>query len=370
MGHMRKLALSTCSWVIIIASTFLVATAYADTDKSETKPWRLQNVPTRSALKAVDAYGNNTVVAGGKSGDVILWDGRSWKALPRLPVPSYWEANTPAIQQAQWANSSGSQIVDIDIVSPRSIWVITVRDIFEWNGERWKEYPVYPIAGVRYPTFVKIQMTSKAHGYIVGSQPPFKALVLELKKDKWQVRNPDDSSPPGTAAKVVGELFGLALLPSGDGWAGGRNAFIRIRSGKWIKTQDAPYKNFFVGDIALENASTGWAARGLYALREGRWAYASEVCGPYCIQGGSLGGNSSISTNASGAAFIAGSHMSEAPRLIGSSIARWDAKKKFWIRDFYIEKEEITDIVVLGSGKVFAVALSGKVWSRDPEQKQ
>jgi len=361
MQDTRRTAATTYSWIAFTLSLFFAVASYADEGQTAPSPWRLEKSPKHVNLKAVAGYGSNLVVAGGKSGDVVLWDGVAWKSMPRLPVPHYYDPGTPAQRAFAWATSRGSTIVDIDIVSPNSIWAITEFDVFEWNGERWKEYPVYPIPGIRYPIFVKIRMTSPTHGYIVGSQPPSKALVLELRDSKWQVRNADDSSP----TKEVGDLSGLALLPSGDGWAGGRNAFIRITNGKWIKTDDAPYKNFFVGDIALENASTGWATHGFYALRDGKWGYVREVCGPYCVQGGELGSNNSISVNAAGAAYIAGSHMSEAPRLKGSSVTRWDAASNTWIHDLYIEKEEITDIVVLDSGKVFAVARSGKIWSRD-----
>lgn len=363
---MNKLQLLLRKWLItsvLLTLVLLPSLLFAASPKGDIWPWHLQKTPNHSGLLTVDALESNLIVAGGKSGEVILWDGRSWKSLPRLPVPSTWESRA----HPSWARPDQihAQIIDIDILAPDSIWVITKLYIFEWNGKRWKEHRVNLRPTVRYPTFRRIQMISKKHGFIVGGQPPNKALVLELKKGKWGIKKLDDTSSANTKLPKAGKLWALDLLPSGEGWAGGRNSLIRVGTKRWTSYPNPTAGNYFIGDIALSSTSSGWAGMSL-RLIGGQWTSARELYGQYYYSRSLRSGISLVSTNASGVAFAAGSQYSEAPRLIGSDILKWDEKRTYWDHDFKIKNEEITDIVVLDDGSAVAVGMSGKVWSRAP----
>lgn len=246
--------------------------------------WEVFDSPATPPLEAIHMLSPTHGWAGGGSGRLLHWDGRTWSAAqspttlpirsiamlsptdgwavasdwvssgggppPMIPVPNphtdvlRWDG-TAWGSQAAW--SSNSLMYGVDMPSPSfGLMVGRFTKGARWNGSTWQ--------GTAAPSMVDmygVAAVSNNLAWAVGAKAIGDSNILRWYGDAW-----DEVDSPRPEEK----LFAVDALSASDVWAVGSNATIVHWDGRrWAAVDCAGCPSVYLRGVAMRRADDGWA---------------------------------------------------------------------------------------------------------------
>ncbi len=213
--------------------------------------WRYIESSTFSTLNAVDAISSDFVMAVGSGGTIILWDGNEWKPFGNSP----FEQNV--------GNIDRSSLIDVAIISPMDIWILSKKNIYYWNGKKWNIQQIEIPSEGTY-SFEKICMVSKEKGFILGKiiSRGVNDYLLEYDNGKWTVLDISEFDVKNM------KFSSIQASSKNNIWIGGYCCIFHFDGKQWSK-----YELDFgsVKSINIIDASEIWFSKyGIYRIIEGK----------------------------------------------------------------------------------------------------
>ncbi len=248
--------------------------------------WTLVTLPnghTVSNLYAVFALSATDVWASGQSGVSWHYDGSSWTevdvdtgsqaiyAIWMFGPNDGWAVGTAGVRlryTGSWAvDRNGAALGALNDIfgynnGSNQLWAVGDGGLLEfYNGTSWLSFPTPPARGGIIPApYHSVSLLSNTDGWAVGGISAFGSSSGEIDHltslggvPTWvrYVR-------PGNAV-FPGELYGVDMVSSSDGWAvGNNNVIFHYTGGDWNQVSFTPASAIIYRAVDMVSSSDGW----------------------------------------------------------------------------------------------------------------